>query len=206
MRQHDLTSLLNDVPRETRVSLETYVEMLITANQRQNLISKASEADVWERHIYDAAQLAPFVRSTDANLVDIGTGPGLPGVVLAIMLDLEVTLVEPRPLRTAFLRDVATRLDLGSRVTIVEGKADSLRHGFDVITGRAVAPVAKFLELSHHLSTEKTRWVLPKGRRAAIELEEARRVWQIDCEIVPSKSGGDGQILVVDRAKRRRRG
>src|SRR5213079_1206222 len=100
--------------------------------------------------------------------VDIGSGAGLPGIVLACLVDGPVTLVEPRRLRVEFLHKVAA--DLRIAVTIEQKPAKAVRGRFDVITARAVAALPKFLEISSHLSTTKTRWILPKGRRAEDEL------------------------------------
>ena len=196
--------LARDVSRETFEKLDAYVAILLSENQKQNLISKGSEAEVWERHILDSAQLVQFADEGVTSCVDIGAGAGLPGIVLSILTDHDITMIEPRPLRTAFLNSVIDRLDLRN-AHIVQGKADSVTREFDVITGRAVAPLARFLSLSHHLSTEKTRWVLPKGRKVLHELEDARRLWQLEVTVAPSMTDDDARILVIDRAVRKGR-
>ena len=83
------------------------------------------------------------------------------------------------------------------------GKAESLIGDFDIITARAVAPLAKLLEMSTHLSTRNTRWVLPKGRNAQSELAEARRTWHCEAEVVPSRTDPESGILVLNDVKRR---
>ncbi|WP_343344693.1 16S rRNA (guanine(527)-N(7))-methyltransferase RsmG [Sphingomicrobium sp. XHP0239] len=194
-----------DVSRETKDLLYKFVDAVLEENGKQNLISKQSESDIWDRHIADSIQLIEHAPAGAQTWVDIGAGPGLPGIVLTIVRpEHHFTLVEPRPLRTAFLHDMVKRLRLAN-IRIVESKAEALSGSYDIITGRAVAPLSKFLALSHHLSTEKTRWVLPKGRKAMRELEEARRLWHLDVTVAPSVTDEEARILLIDRAKRKGR-
>ena len=196
-----------DVSRETWLLIEHYVALLLEDNQRQNLISRSTEEQIFERHIVDSAQLLPVAAKDNASWVDIGTGPGLPGIVLALLAPhAQYTLVEPRPLRVRFLKRVVDELRLEAHVKVVEGKVDDVKGVFDVITGRAVANLAKFLRISHHLSTENSIWVLPKGRKAAEELEEARRIWHLDAQIVPSKTDDAAAILRLERVRGKHRG
>ena len=196
-----------NVSRETWASVQNFIEMLLEENARQNLISRSTEADIFERHIVDGAQLLPLAPSGSANWIDIGTGPGLPGIVLALLApQATFTLVEPRPLRIQFLERAVKELRLDERVRLVEGKSHDVNGSFDVITGRAVANLSKFLKISHHLSTEKSVWVLPKGRKALDELEEARRFWHLDHTIVPRVTDEDASIVRITRATQRKRG
>jgi 16S rRNA (guanine527-N7)-methyltransferase len=164
------------VSRETLGRLEAYVALLKVENERQNLISRAVSDDIWERHILDSAQLARFEADSGASWADIGSGAGLPGIVIACLVDGPVTLIEPRRLRAEFLRDVVRRLGLNA--TVVDSKVERVAGQFDVITARAVAPLGKLLGISQHLSTRKTVWALPRGRNAHSELAEAQHAWQ----------------------------
>ncbi|MCM8558077.1 16S rRNA (guanine(527)-N(7))-methyltransferase RsmG [Sphingomicrobium sediminis] len=193
------------VSRETSERVEDFARLLVEENQRQNLISRASEADLLDRHILDGAQLLRYDEREDARWIDIGTGPGLPGLVIALLHKGPVELIEPRPLRTAFLERMVTQFELGDRVAVHQGKAAAVNMPGDVITARAVASLTKFLDLSHHLSTEKTRWVLPKGRKALAELEEAKRFWQADFRVKKSLTDPDARIIIVERPKRKGR-
>ena len=194
----------DSVSRETVDRLLEYRRLILEENHRQNLVSKESAQQIDERHLLDSAQLVRF-RPDAETWVDIGSGPGLPGLVIAILTSSHVTLVEPRPRRTEFLERAAGLLGLSSRVHVITAKAGAVTSTFDAITGRAVASLDKFLALSHHLSTEKTRWVLPKGRNAARELEQARNTWHIDGRIEPSLTDSDAGIVIIDRAERRGR-
>ena len=182
------------VSRETMERLGAYAALLAEENQRQNLISASTLGSLWERHILDSAQLVRYEPRAGASWVDIGSGAGLPGIVLACLVDGPVTLVEPRRLRAEFLM-TATR-ELGLAAKVVPGKAERVVGHFDAITGRAVASLSKFLGLSHHLSTKNTVWVLPKGRNAQSELAEAQRTWQGVFHVEQSVTDADSRIIV----------
>ena len=191
------------VSRETTGKLNAYSTLLAAENRKQNLISRASEADVWRRHIEDGLQLirlAPGVKSW----TDIGTGPGLPGLVIAIATNLPVLLIEPRALRCDFLRRAAAELDLPN-VRIHQGKAESAVGQFDAITARAVAKAPELLQMTMHLSHSGTRWVLPKGRSAQSELEAVESTWQGDFRLEPSLTDPEAGILIAEQVRPRGR-
>jgi 16S rRNA (guanine527-N7)-methyltransferase len=164
------------VSRETYEKLVEYGALLREENARQNLVSRITLDSLWERHILDSAQLARYEPAPGASWVDIGSGAGLPGIVLACIVAGPCLLVEPRALRADFLHRAVDRLRLGA--TVVMDKAERVGGTYEVVTARAVASLSRLLEISQHLSTGKTQWVLPKGRGALTELAEARRTWQ----------------------------
>jgi 16S rRNA (guanine527-N7)-methyltransferase len=192
------------VSRETFEKLEIYVEQLKAENQRQNLVSASSLDAIWQRHIFDSAQLVRFEPRRGASWVDIGSGAGLPGIVIACMTEGPMTLVEPRRLRAEFLRETVGALSLNA--TVACAKVESIRGQFDAITARAVAPLDRLLGLAEHLSTGKSVWILPKGRSAQSELAEAQRAWQGVFHVEQSVTDADSQIVVGTgvRAKRRK--
>ena len=192
-----------DVSRETLERLEQYVALLKEENQRQNLVSAATLNQVWDRHILDSAQLVRHEPAAQSSWVDIGAGAGLPGIVIACLVDGPVTLIEPRRLRADFLHKVRESLRL--KANVFTGKAERAEGKYDVITARAVAPLAKLLEISQHLSTGKSLWVLPKGRGAQRELADAQRTWQGRFHVEPSVTDAESFIVVGTgvRAKRR---
>jgi 16S rRNA (guanine527-N7)-methyltransferase len=163
-------------------------------SKRQNLVSASTLDNIWERHILDSAQLVRFEPSAGATWIDVGSGAGLPGVVIACLVEGPVTLIEPRRLRAQFLGEIVSELGLNAAVACA--KAESVEGRFDVITGRAVAALAIFLRISHHLSTKKTVWALPKGRNAQSELAEARRAWQGVFHVEQSVTDPDSYIVV----------
>lgn len=185
--------LAPDVPRETIEKIETYAAMLVEANEQQNLIASSTVDQLWERHLLDSAQLLPFL--SVGSTVDIGSGAGLPGIVLAILSPEPITLVEPRRLRTDFLDRVVAALGL-AHVTVARSKAAALSGIFSNITARAVAPATELFATALHLSQPDTRWILPKGRSAQKELDEARRSWQGNFRLEPSRTDASASILV----------
>jgi 16S rRNA (guanine527-N7)-methyltransferase len=191
-----------DVSRETFDKLETYVALLKEANQHQNLVSAATLDRVWERHILDSAQLVRFEPRPGASWIDIGSGAGLPGIVIACLVNGPVTMVEPRRLRAEFLHKVTESLHLRAK-TLCE-KVERVGGRYDVITARAVANLGDLLRLSAHLSTRNTVWALPKGRNGPGELAEARDAWQGTFHVERSVTDADSWIVVGTgvRAKR----
>ena len=190
------------VSRETIEKLERYVALLREEVEHQNLISKATLEHVWDRHILDSAQLVRYEPHAAASWIDIGAGAGLPGIVIACMVEGPVTLVEPRRLRADFLHRACESLRLNSYV--IHAKAERVSGKFDVITARAVASLADLLKLSAHLSTRKTVWALPKGRSAQQELAEARRSWQGEFRVEPSATDDHSMIVVGTEVRGRK--
>ena len=166
------------VSRETFDQLQRFVTLLTAASEQHNLIAASTLDDLWERHIFDSAQLVRFESRPGASWIDIGSGAGLPGIVIALLTEGPMTLVEPRRLRVEFLNQVIGKLQLGSRVRIVHGKADKAAGKYDVITARAVATTDRLLTMSLHLSHRATVWLLPKGKSGKSDLADAQRTWQ----------------------------
>ena len=189
------------VSRETFGRLEAYVDRLKAASSGQNLVSASTIDQMWERHILDSAQLVRFEPNRGASWVDVGSGAGLPGIVLAALVAGPVTLVEPRRLRAAFLAETVAALGLARRVSVVASKIENVQGPFDVITARAVAPLGRLLAMAHHLAHPKTVWALPKGRKAKTELAEAQRSWQCEARIEASCTDPQAAILVLSKVR-----
>ncbi len=153
--------------------LDTFVALLRYENKRQNLVAARSLEEVWMRHIADSAQLLDYVPRGTAPWLDLGTGAGMPGLVIAIMRpDQEITLVEPRAKRIEWLERVCDKFGLARcRVfaTRLE-RVETFKAG--VLSARAFAPLPRLLNLSARFSTDRTCWLLPKGRSAAQELAD----------------------------------
>lgn len=192
------------VSRETYDRLVTYVEHLKSEAERQNLISPSTMGNVWERHVLDSAQLARFAPS-GANWADIGSGAGLPGMVLAIILGGSFTLIEPRRLRAEFLKEAVERLGLSERVRVELAKVERVTGTFGAITARAVASLDTLLAKANHLSTSETVWILPKGRNAQSELAQAKLNWHCEARVEQSCTDPDSEILVLTKVGARKR-
>ena len=184
-----------DVSRETLDRLLLYERLLREEGRRQNLIAASTLGTFWERHILDSAQLLRFAPGPSATWCDIGSGAGLPGIVVACLVESPVTLIEPRRLRADFLHRVVARL--GLKAEVLATKVERAEGKFDVITARAVAGIADLLKISAHLSTRNTIWALPKGRNAAAELVEAKKSWQGVFHVEQSVTDPDSRIIVA---------
>lgn len=190
-----------DVSRETFEKLERFATLLTEENQRQNLIAPASIEQLWPRHILDGAQLLGLAGEEGAWL-DIGSGPGLPGLVIAILGGRPMTLNEPRRLRADFLSRAVAELGLPD-VEIAACKVERMAGKYDLITARAVARLDKLFGMAWHLAHSETKWVLPKGQSAQSELDEVRRTWQGSFRLVPSRTHPASAIVVAEQVQRR---
>lgn len=188
---------------EAMVKLERYADLLIAENRKQNLISKPSEAQLWERHIADSAQLLEhvpretYVHGAPGPWMDLGTGPGLPGMVIAILCpQISMVLVESRARRIEFLHSCIAGLGLAN--CAVRGQRLEQVEPFEawVISARAFAPLEKLLRLSAPFSTKQTRFLLPKGRSAAQELSETKRSIRRMFHVKHSLTDAEAGIIV----------
>lgn len=156
--------------------IEQLIALLTEENARQNLVAAASLPVVWQRHIVDSAQLLPHVpRETSGPWLDLGTGAGFPGLVVAILRpDCDVVMVESRARRIEWLE--RARLALGlSQARVVGARLEQVDSSpFRVISARAFAPLVRLLDLSARFSTKDTLYLLPKGRSAQQELSELK--------------------------------
>ena len=182
--------------------IQAFTELLTAENRCQNLIAASTIPDLRRRHIDDSLQLLPLLRS--GNVVDIGSGAGLPGLVLACASDHVMHLVEPRTRRAAFLTRAGEHLELGGRVVVHRSSAEALVPlEASNIVARAVASLQGLFSIAAHLATPDTRWVLPKGRSARIELEAVTQTWQGEFELVRSATDPSASIIVAEHVRRR---
>jgi len=193
-----LTSSLR-VSRETMDALEAFVAFLKRESVSQNLIAASTIDDIWSRHILDSAQLLSLMGSSrlDAKWLDLGSGAGFPGLIVALLTDFEVTLVESRARRIEYLQRAVEMLDIGGRVTVAGMPLERMKTDpFSVISARAFAPLPKLFELAARFSTNNTLWLLPKGRNAATEWDDAEVAWDGEFSVKQSITDADAGILV----------
>jgi len=189
---------------ERIAKLDRYVTLLLSENLKQNLISKSSEAHIWSRHIADSAQLLDFAPGA-ASWLDVGSGAGLPGIVLACLSDVPVTLVEPRARRATFLRACIDQLGL-ARTALHPVMINRLPiDQYQAVTARAYAPLERIFETVAHLTGAETVWVLPKGQSAESELAIARRTWQGVFHVEQSATDDQALIVVARKVRRTKR-
>ena len=189
------------VSRETTDKLKLYEAMVREESNRQNLVSKATLDNFWTRHVLDSAQLIKLAANEGGTWVDIGSGAGLPGIVLSCLTNQPITLVEPRRLRAEFLQRVVDRLELPA--TVAFSRAERVEGEFAVITARAVASLDKLLQISSHLSTGNTLHLYPKGKNAESELFHVRQTWQGLFHVERSLTDVDSYIIVAREVRPR---
>jgi 16S rRNA (guanine527-N7)-methyltransferase len=188
-----------DVSRETQERLEAFVEFLKLEAASQNLISASTLDQIWSRHIVDSAQLLKFAPQNGQNSswIDLGSGAGFPGLIVAILTNYRVTLVESRSRRIDYLQRAVGMLDMEDRVAIAGIALERLESTpYSVISARAFAPLPRLFELASRFSTDRTLWLLPKGRNAAKEWSEVMPHWNGSFRIEPSVTDAEAGILV----------
>jgi 16S rRNA (guanine527-N7)-methyltransferase len=192
------------VPRETLERLRDFIAFLKIEAETQNLIAWSTLETIWTRHIVDSAQLVPLACSPTSTWLDLGSGAGFPGLIVAAIAGHHVTLVEERRKRVEFLTSAVEVLGVAGTTTIYHGRAESLASGsYDVISARAFAPLPKLLAIAGRLSSPQTMWLLPKGRGAQAELDAAGITWQGDFRLEPSVTDPDSAILVARNVRPR---
>ncbi len=180
-----------------------YIELLGRWNARINLVGRATMGDVWRRHILDSAQLYPLIPAPARVLVDLGSGAGLPGLILGILGVPEVHLVEADQRKAAFLRE-AQRVT-GTIAHLHTQRIEAMRaFPADIVTARALAPLGELLDLAEPFVTPSTVCLFLKGRAVEDELTEAREAWKMRVERVPSASDPSGTILRLESLARAR--
>ena len=183
--------------------LESFITRLTEANAVMNLVGPDTIPDVWNRHIWDSAQLLD--RAPDARTwADLGAGAGFPGVVLAILLkgraDAHVWLIDSLGKRCRFLQEVVDALALPA--TVVNGRAEEQALKVDIVTARAVAPMEKLLAYAQPYLQRGAQGLFLKGEKAEVELIEARKVWHFESNLSVSRSDPRGRIVSVRSLRR----
>ena len=184
------------VSRETLRRLESYVSLLDKWNRRINLVSRAGMADVWRRHILDSAQILRYLPPKCRRLVDLGSGAGFPGLVLAILGVQGVELIESDGRKCTFLAEAARAG--GASVVIHNRRIESLPPSpADAITARACAPLVKLLQYAQPFWAPHTRFIAMKGVHIDKELTDATKCWIMDVERYPSLTDPKAVVLCI---------
>jgi 16S rRNA (guanine527-N7)-methyltransferase len=189
------------VSRETLAQLEAYAELLTRWSARINLVGRDTVVDLWRRHILDSAQLRLFVPDTAKTVIDIGSGAGLPGLILAILGVPGVELVEADSRKCAFLREAAriTETDVLIRPCRIEAVP---RHPVDVVTARACAPLDRLLGMAEPFLASDSECLFLKGERVEEELTLARKDWTMTASVGASLSDLRGVVLRLQQVAR----
>lgn len=192
--------LERDVPRETSARLAAYAALLRKWNPAINLVSRTTLASLEDRHIFDSAQLFDLMPPEAGHWVDLGSGGGFPGMVIAILAadtapDLRVTLIESDLRKATFLGTVARELGLSNAAVLSDRIEDTTPQAADVLSARALAPLPVLLNFAErHLARDGVA-LFPKGARYAQDLEVALETWRFTVQKIPSKTDPQAVIL-----------
>ncbi|MDF1586480.1 16S rRNA (guanine(527)-N(7))-methyltransferase RsmG [Marinimicrococcus flavescens] len=189
------------VSRETLDRLEAYLALLARWQRAINLVGPSTLADPWRRHLLDSAQLAGHWPEGGRVLVDLGSGAGLPGLILAAMAAPEAHLVESDQRKAAFLREAARALGVAVQVHACRIEAAPPIRA-DAVSARALAALPQLLSYAERFIGPGTRCLFLKGRNAEAELTDAREHWMMRARVLPSMSAEDGRIILLDEVTR----
>lgn len=189
------------VSRETRERLQIYGDLLLEWSGRMNLVAKSTLPDLWHRHMYDSAQVYPLLPPESRVLVDLGSGAGFPGLVLAIMGVPEVHLIESTGKKCGFLRAVIEAT--GASATVHNGRIEEApAFAADVITARALASLDKLLGLAQRFDHGAACHIYLKGQHVEDELTRAHKIWKMRTDRRPSLTDPRGSVLCVREVSR----
>jgi 16S rRNA (guanine527-N7)-methyltransferase len=207
---------LTGVSHETLVRIQTYLAVLDDWRGRLNLIGPSEGRHLWRRHVHDSLQLLADIRPDERRIVDLGSGAGFPGLILACALHgrSEVTLVEKSVRKAEFLetairetglttRVVNDRIDEAGQGRPINTSNNNSLNGYDLVTARALAPLPKLLGYASVCLKPSGRCLFLKGREATTELTQARESWTFDLSARASASNPEGQVLAISSLRRR---
>jgi len=196
------------VSRETISSLKKYEHLLIFANKKLNLIGKSTIKDIWTRHFLDSVQVIDFIDKNDKTLVDIGSGAGFPGLVLAMILKdrkipLKIKLIEKSPKKTRFLKSLISEFNLNVEVENKNIFNEGIKLSDDVFVARAFKPLEIILQLIHNKAQNWKKIFIFLGKTGKNQLLQASKNWDIEYKQRVSVTNGDSLILEINRFKKK---
>jgi 16S rRNA (guanine(527)-N(7))-methyltransferase RsmG len=193
--KHGSTLLGFDVPRETEGLLRAYLALLLKWNARINLVARGDPEAIWRRHVLDSLQLVPLMPAGAGPVIDLGSGAGLPGLVLAAATGCEMHLIESDRRKSAFLIEAARSLGL-AQVTVHQTRIEeTVPPPAALVTARALAPLPVLLAHAHRLLAPGGVGLFPKGKTAEDELTAATPDWHMRVERFPSRTDPAATIL-----------
>jgi len=191
-----------NVSRETFLLLQKFVQLLLKWNQSINLISAKTEDDVWDRHVLDSLQLQSYLPDKDAQIVDLGSGAGFPGVVLALAGYQHITLLEKDTKKAAFLRNVSRETMVP--MTVLEKDLREVKGQFDVVVARGLADLSTLLDYSYPLLKPTGYALFLKGENCEDEIFQAHKgFWEMTIEKKESITNPRATILKVGSIRKK---
>ena len=196
------------VSRETITSFKNYEAILIEANKSLNLIGKSTIENIWTRHFLDSAQVIDLIDKNEKTLIDLGSGAGFPGLVLAILLKdrkipLKVKLIEKSPKKIKFLQDLVKRLHLDTEVIEHNMFERTEKLSEDIFVARAFKPLKVILELIHNNTENWKKIFIFLGKTGKNELLQASKIWDIEYKQRVSVTSNDSIIIEINKLKKK---
>ena len=201
-------SRFTQVSRETITSLKKYEDILIKANKTLNLIGNSTIKDIWTRHFLDSVQVIDFIDKNNKTLVDLGSGAGFPGLVLAIALKdrkipLKIKLIEKSPKKVKFLKNLTNELQLNVEVINQNILEEPIKFFDDVFIARAFKPLKIILQLIHNKAKNWKKIFIFLGKTGKNELLQASKSWDIEYKQRVSVTSNDSTVIEINRLKKK---
>ena len=205
--QKDTFNRIAQVSRETIKSLEKYEEILIYENKSLNLIGNSTVKEIWNRHFLDSIQVIDFIDKSQKSLVDIGSGAGFPGLVLAIIakdrkISLKIKLIDKSPKKIKFLEEISKKLNLNVQTLNKNILEDDVKFNDDIFVARAFKPLSEILKLIHNKAENWKKIFIYQGKTWKKELQQASKNWDIEYKQRRSITNTDSVILEIDNFKK----
>ena len=185
-----------NLKRVETIALNQFISELNKINSSTNLVGKYTLLNPWDRHICDSLQIMSFIKNKNSSILDMGTGAGLPGIVLSILGYKKITMIDSRKKKTEFVKQIIEKL--GLKAKIINSRLEDIQlPPFQYITSRALTSLDKLLNYSLFFSNDKTRLIFLKGKNVNIEILEAKKKFFFDYKIYESKSSGGGFVVKI---------
>jgi len=206
--QIDTFNRFIQVSRETILSLRKYEEMLVIANKELNLIGNSTINQIWTRHFLDSAQVIDFIDKNCKSLIDVGSGAGFPGLVLAIAakdrkIPIKIKLIEKSRKKVKFLCEIIKKLNLKVEVLNQNVLEQQNKFTSDVFVARAFKPLKTILELMHNKAENWKKILIFLGKTGQVELLQASKSWDIKYKQRVSVTSGDSMIIEISYLKKK---
>ena len=181
--------------------IDRYINKLKKSNQIHNLVGPSTIDVAWDRHINDSLQLSDFILKRNTSIIDLGTGAGLPGLILHIFGYKNILLIDSKMKKINFIKEFAYENNFEIK-TICTRVEKIKNQKFDLIVCRAFAPLIKLLDYSRFFTKKNTSLLFLKGRSVKKEIEDAKKSFSFEYDLYPSKSEGDGFVLKINKYKK----
>ena len=181
--------------------INTYIERLKKSNQIHNLVGPSTIDIVWDRHINDSLQLSKFISKKSSSIIDLGTGAGLPGVILYVFGYKNILLIDSKIKKINFIKEFAN--EMGIEIKTICTRVEKIKNQkFDFIICRAFAPLVKLLDYSLFFTKKNTSLLFLKGRSVKKEINDAKKFFSFEYTLFPSKSKGGGFVIKINNYKK----